>query len=54
MVTQMFEYTLLHLTILILRLCTDGRKGVLEQARGAEQPNITEATPNELQLGEGG
>ena len=40
-------------TRLILGWCTDGRKGVLEQAGGAEQ-HITEAAPNELKLGEGG
>ena len=27
---------------------------MLEQAGGAEQPNIIEAAPNELKLGEGG
>ena len=42
------------LNILILGQCTDGRKGVLEQAGGAEQHSITEAAPNELKLGEGG
>ena len=35
-------------------VCTDDRKGVLEQAGGAEQRSITEAAPNELKLGEGG
>ena len=40
-------------TRLILGQCTDGRKGVLEQAGGAEQHKITEASPNELKLGEG-
>ena len=43
-------------TRLILGHCTDGRKGVLEQAGGAEQHNnvTAEAVPNELKLGEGG
>ena len=41
-------------TRLILGWCTDGRKGVLEEAGGVEQHNITEAAPNELKLGEGG
>ena len=41
------------MTKLILRQYTDGRKGALEQAGGAEQ-HITEAAPNELKLGEGG
>ena len=41
-------------TRLMLRLCTDGCKGVLEQVRGSEQHDITEAAPNKLQLGEGG
>ena len=31
---------------------TDGRKGALKEAGGAEQ-YITEAAPNELKLGEG-
>ena len=35
---------------LMLGYCADGRKGVLEQAGGAEQHNITEAAPNELKL----
>ena len=35
------------------RQYTDGRKGVFEEAGGVEQPNITEAAPNELKLGEG-
>ena len=51
MVTECFEYTLYLRQI--LELCTDGRWGVLEPARGAEQ-HITEAAPNELKLGEGG
>ena len=40
-------------TRLILGQCTDGRKGVLEQAGGAEQQTITEPASNELKLGEG-
>ena len=41
--------------ILLLGQCTDGRKGLLEQAGGAAQHNITEAALNELKLGgEGG
>ena len=39
---------------LMLGYCADGRKGVLEQAGGAEQHNITEAAPNELKLARGG
>ena len=31
----------------------DGRKGVLEQAGGAEQHSITEAAPNELKDDDG-
>ena len=41
-------------TTLILGYYTDGRKGVLEEAGGREQHNITEVAPNELKLGEGG
>ena len=40
-------------TRLILWWCTDGRKGVTEEAGGAEQQHIAEAAPNELKLGEG-
>ena len=50
----MFEYTLYFSARLILEECTDGCKGVLGQAGGAEQHNIKEAAPNELKLGEGG
>ena len=39
-------------TRLILGYHTEGRKGVLDEA--GEQHNITEASPNELKLGEGG
>ena len=38
---------------LMLGYCADGRKGVLEQAGGAEQHNIKGAAPNDLKLGEG-
>ena len=31
----------------------DGRKGVIDEAGGREQHNITEAAPNELNVGEG-
>ena len=34
--------------------CTNGRKGVLETAGGAEQHNITEAAPSDQKLGKGG
>ena len=40
-------------TRLILRLYTDGRKDVIEEAEG-QQHNITEAPPNEVKLGEVG
>ena len=51
----MFEYTLyLPQTDTRAVRSTDGRKGVLDQAGGAEQHNITEAAPIELKLGEGG
>ena len=42
------------LNILILGQCTDGRKGVLEQAGGAEQHNMIKAASHELKLGGGG
>ena len=42
------------LNILILGQCTDGRKGVLEQAGGAEQHSIAEAARNKPKRGEGG
>ena len=49
---KMFEYTLYlrHDT----RKVHSRPKGVLEQAGGAEQHNITQAAPNELKLGADG
>ena len=38
---------------LVLGQCTDGRKGVLQEA-GSKQYNMTQAAPHELQLGDGG
>ena len=40
-------------TILILTWCTNGRKGVFEEA-GGKQHNNTQAAPNKLKLGEVG
>ena len=49
----MFKYRL-YLQQDIHGYCTDGRKGVPQQAGGTEHHNITEAAPNELKLGEDG
>ena len=55
-----YEAALPHLPLLVfttrlmLGWCANGRKGVLEQAGGAAQHNITESASNELKLGEGG